>query len=240
MTTQIMYDSVDMTKIPAGARLVAAYVNGSYANVHQAHGLFPDATIVEISVTAHEDSGDVLDVERYDAGPEEAPAWVALRRRAGVIAPAVYCSLDTWPECIAAFRQQQIADPLWWIAHYDDRGDLSVGMFAKQYQNTPHYDLSIVAGPWPGLQTDGDLVLPSDIDQIVAKTTAGVLAGIQGGPVRDALAFADLWWLDHALAGTTTAAMSTAQAALVRELHTLIGQLGARPAGGAATDGATP
>jgi hypothetical protein len=57
----------------------------------------------------------------------------------------------------------------------------------------------------------------------------GVLRGMQGGPVRDALAFADLWWLDHALAGTTTPGMDAGQVQLVTDIHRLVTELASTP-----------
>lgn len=79
-------------------------------------------------------------------------------------------------------------------------------------------------GQWvPGGEVD--IVTPQDKQDIIN----GVLAGIQSGPVRDALAYADLWWLDHALAGTTSPGMTAEQQGLVTGIHQLITQLNATP-----------
>ena len=160
--TQQMYDAVDPANIPAGAQLVAGYTDGRYSNLDQIRARFPHAAVVKITVFAFDNTGDVLDVEKGDATPDQAPTWVLKRRHAGHPAPAVYCDQDTWPAVIAEFRKQGVPDPLWWIAHYDNIGTLDVGMWAKQYCSNNSYDLSIVPGPWPGVQNGTDMT-PDDL-----------------------------------------------------------------------------
>ena len=160
--TQQMYDAVTPGNIPATATLVAGYTDGHYANLDQMRQRFPHAAIVKITVFASDNEGDVLDVETGDATPAEAPAWVLKRRAAGHPAPCVYMNSDTWPQVIAEFRKAGVADPLWWVAHYDQQPTLTAGMWAKQYLSTNLYDLSTVAGPWPGIQNGPDMT-PDDL-----------------------------------------------------------------------------
>jgi nucleoid-associated protein YgaU len=148
--TRTMYDTVDAHSAPAGAGLLAGYVNGKYANMDALRKRYPHALLVGIAVTADHDGGVVLDVERGDATPAEAPGWVTMRRHDGVD-PTVYCSASIWPQVRAAFHVEHVAEPHYWIAQWDDRAVLPAGAVAKQYINTPGYDVSVVAAYWPGV-----------------------------------------------------------------------------------------
>lgn len=148
--TRTMYDGVTPTRIPAGATLVAGYVNGAYANLPALRLRFPHATCVGVAVTAGFDGGVVLDVEKGDASPAKAPGWVRMRRAAGVD-PTVYCDTSTWSEVRAAFHAAGVAEPHYWIADWDGEASVPAGAVAKQYRNESGYDLSAVAAYWPGV-----------------------------------------------------------------------------------------
>jgi hypothetical protein len=57
----------------------------------------------------------------------------------------------------AAFINAGVAQPNWWLAGYDDVPEIPAGAIGKQYANEPltggHYDLSVVADHWPGVDT---------------------------------------------------------------------------------------
>lgn len=78
-----------------------------------------------------------------------------------------------------------------------------------------------------------EVVTQQDIDAIAAKVLGGMPAVISGTmqstPVRDGLAFADMWWAEHILAGTSAPSMSPVQAGLVSQIHQLIVQLNQTP-----------
>ncbi|MDI5965708.1 hypothetical protein [Streptantibioticus silvisoli] len=148
--TRTMYDGVTVAHLPTGAPLYAGYVDGRYANVTALRKRFPKARIVEIAVLASTDAGQVLDVETGDATPAQAPGWVVSRRHAGVD-PTVYCNSSTWPAVRAAFRNAGIAEPHYWIAQYDNKATIPTGAVAKQFQNDPGWDKSVVADYWPGI-----------------------------------------------------------------------------------------
>jgi nucleoid-associated protein YgaU len=145
-----MYDSVNVESIPPTATMVAGYVDGLYANTHLLRQRFPKATLVEIAVNSHSDSGHVLDVETGDATPTEAVSWVLTRRRAGAD-PSVYCNASEWPHVRAAFKHAAVTEPHYWIAKWDNVAALLPGTVAKQFKNTTHYDESVVADYWPGV-----------------------------------------------------------------------------------------
>lgn len=151
--TRTMYDSVTVEDIPANATMVAGYVDGIYANTGLMRQKFPHATVVEIAVNSHTNAGDVLDVETGDATPSEAVLWVKLRRASGAN-PSVYCNASVWPSVKSAFRSAGIAEPHYWIAKWDGSTSIPAGAVAKQYKGASsghHYDTSVVADTWPGV-----------------------------------------------------------------------------------------
>lgn len=172
-----MYDSITAADIPANAAIVAGYVSGRYKWSNADWARFPHAVKVRIATQANVNDGHVLDVEPGDATPAQAPGWVHMRRLAGVV-PTVYCSASTWDAVRNAFRSANVPEPLYWIARYDNRPELMAGAIAKQYINPPtsggHYDLSIVADYWPGVENVMDA---ASVTQIVDAIKWQVLAG---------------------------------------------------------------
>lgn len=155
-----MYDSTEANDIPLTAEMVAGYLPpSSYAWSAADWARFPHAIKVRIAIFASVPDGHVLDVERGDATPAQAPGWVRMRRAAGVD-PTIYCNASTWPTVRQAFRDQGVAEPHYWIAKYDGVDELIPGAVAKQYANPPvhgrgHFDLSVVADYWPGVDQAG-------------------------------------------------------------------------------------
>lgn len=151
-----MYDSVTASDIPDNAVAVAGYANGEFAWSDADWARFPTAAKKSISVTPFENVGDVLDVENGDADPSQAPSWAAGRFAAG-IRPTIYCSLSAWPQVIAAFEAQGVAQPDYWIASWDGDPTIPPGAVAKQYANDSmaggHYDLSNALDSWLGSTT---------------------------------------------------------------------------------------
>jgi hypothetical protein len=146
-----MYDAVTPGNIPPTARLVAGYADGRYANLGQMRARFPHATIVSIAVR-WTTRAQVLDVETGDATPAEAVLWCT-KTMAGTANSllTVYCNTSTWPAVRAAFRGARVAEPNYWIAHYDGVASIPAGAIAKQYADPGPYDLSAVADHWPGV-----------------------------------------------------------------------------------------
>lgn len=88
-----MYDSIDISQIPKTAPAVAGYVGGRWPTFPKLKAKFPHAHRLSIAVAADEDA-DMLDIEKYDATPWQAPGWVRRQRARGIRRPAVYCSLS--------------------------------------------------------------------------------------------------------------------------------------------------
>jgi hypothetical protein len=61
--------------------------------------------------------------------------------------------------------------------------------------------------------------MPYTPAQITDFAYQGALKALESQPGRDALAGAELWWLDHVLNGTTTPGMDAAQVALIDDMH---------------------
>lgn len=154
MSDRIFFDSVTASRIPHDAVGVAGYDDGLYKWSPADWSLFPNAVHVHIAVFASTNSGQVLDVERYDATPEQAPGWVLMRRKAGVD-PSVYMNMSTWPVVRAAFQNQNVPEPHYWVAQYDGVQQIPAGATAKQYYNNNAlgYDMSFVQSFWPGVDT---------------------------------------------------------------------------------------
>ena len=149
-----MHDSVTATDIPATATMVGGYVDGDYVWSAADWARFPAAVHVPIAVFSTTNNGVVLDVERGNATPAQSVDWVRLRRAAGVD-PTVYCNLATLPLVQGAFRAAYVTEPHYWLAQWTGAPHLLAGSVATQYADPTtsggHWDLSLVADHWPGV-----------------------------------------------------------------------------------------
>jgi len=152
-----MYDSITAADIPTDCDLVAGYIDGGYKWPESWWTRFPGKVKVRVAVLASTNDGHVLDVETGDATPDQAPDWVARRRRAGAD-PTIYCNLSNMGAIMDAFNAAGVARPHLWLAHYDGDATLPAGYVAKQYADAAmtggHYDASVVADFWPGVDMD--------------------------------------------------------------------------------------
>lgn len=164
-----MYDAIEASNLPLGAGIYAGYVNGNWPSYNAIKARFPHATVVGISVSASADEGTILDCEPGNCTPEECPAWVVMRRKAGVD-PTVYCNEQNpstgWPAVRAAFRQQNVPEPHYWVANYDGNPNIPAGAVGKQYASVNNYDTSAVADYWPGVDPT-----PQGVDMAALDTT---------------------------------------------------------------------
>lgn len=116
MTTTTMYDSVTPSNIPANAQMVAAYVDGDFANVAAMQARFPTIPILTIAVSSA-DQADALDVENGDASVASIDGWLADHALKGIVVklPMIYMSLDT---AKASFPTSHPNGCYLWTAHY--------------------------------------------------------------------------------------------------------------------------
>lgn len=172
-----MYDSTTAVDIPANAQMVAGYVNGLYKWSEADWSRFLATTVrVTIAVTIDADAM-VLDVESGDATPDQAPGWAA-RQRASGRAPSIYCNLANVDAVRAAFANAGVPLPSLWLAHYDNIAQIPDGYIAKQYADQAltggHYDASVVADYWPGVDSMTEAQVQAMIDASLAKYGAAL------------------------------------------------------------------
>lgn len=117
--TVTMYDSVNVTQIPANAEAVAGYVNGFWPTFKSLEIEFPSAHKLSIAVNASVDA-ECLDVEAGDATADQAPAWVKRQLARGVKRPVVYTSVSQAPLLLRVLSRAGISRSAirLWTAHY--------------------------------------------------------------------------------------------------------------------------
>lgn len=119
MKTITMFDSIDVSQIPAQAGAVAGYLNGRWVTLPKLQREFPAAHRLSITVTASADA-DCLDVENGDATVTQAPGWVKRQLARGLYRPVVYAQASTMGTLLAALEAAGItrASVRLWSAHY--------------------------------------------------------------------------------------------------------------------------
>lgn len=176
----------------SSAELVAGYINGLYKWSAAEWDLFPDAVHVQISVTASEDAGDVLDVEKGDASPSDAPGWIERRKQAGLWRPTIYCARSVIPAVRQATGPYVLGtDYDIWVADWTGQPHSvwapgpgpSVQCAAVQYESTAKWDASIVVDEgWP--HRTAVQPAPPKTEAPVWPQGMVLKQGMSGGPVR--------------------------------------------------------
>lgn len=144
-----MFDGITPSSLPAGGGLYAGYVDGRWPWAARLTS-FRGVRLVRIAAEPSTNDGVVGD------GPPDNgtwPAWVqwTVRRRAAGVDPTMYTNASSWAAGKAAFAAAHVAEPHWWIAHYDGDPAIPAGAVAKQYASNDSYDTSSVADYWPGV-----------------------------------------------------------------------------------------
>jgi len=114
-----MYDSVDVSQIPANAQAVAGYVGGRWPTFASLLVKFPKAQHVSIAVNSSEDA-DFLDIENGDAVIDDAPAWFHRQIKRGVKLPGFYTSLSKIDTLLSVLEEHEIQRTAYRLisAHY--------------------------------------------------------------------------------------------------------------------------
>lgn len=139
-----LYDSIEADNIPADALFCAGYTSGEWPDYEKMRNERPNATVLRIAIDVSHD-GDVLDVERGDATPEDAPVWVARQRSLGRARPIVYCNESTWPDVKVRFPGEGEPEPDYWIADPTGAEHLVEGSVMTQWGQEGGCDLSAIA-----------------------------------------------------------------------------------------------
>lgn len=115
----VMYDSIDVSRIPSDAEAVAGYVNGRWATWEEVKRRFPKAKKLSIAVTSSADA-DCLDIEPGNATPSDAPGWVKRQIARGVKRPVVYANRSQMPAVLTVLERAGFErdDYRVWTAHY--------------------------------------------------------------------------------------------------------------------------
>ncbi len=182
---RIMYDAVDAADVPAsGFDLLAGYENGLYPSASGLRARFPHATVVTIDVLNQPGTAQVLDIEKGDATPDEAPAWFDASIRAGVDRPTLYFSSSDFPAIVRAMgrRSYDAWVASYGVSHCPIMSDAACRVVAWQkIDHGPHgenIDISEVYddswNPTGDEMTDEDL---KKIRQIVVEEVAAALTG---------------------------------------------------------------
>ena len=115
-----MYDSIDLSQIPASAPAAAGYVNGRWPTFARLRGQFPHALLLSIAVTAGFNA-DCLDIETGDATPADAAAWYERQKSRGVTRPCLYASASMMESGVVPVLRAAGVDRAavrLWSAHY--------------------------------------------------------------------------------------------------------------------------
>jgi hypothetical protein len=145
-----MYDGITASALPVGGDLYAGYVDGRWPSADAIAVRFPGKTVVRIAVSPSTDDGVVGDGPPDNSTWSAWVRWVVLRRAKGVD-PTVYTNASSWDAGIQAFKDAGVAEPHWWIAHYDGIANVPAGAAAKQYATNADFDTSAVSDYWPGV-----------------------------------------------------------------------------------------
>lgn len=156
---QDLYDSAVAVRIPATARRIAGYIDGPYAWTPAGWDDRPGALAATIATRATTNAGDVLDVEKGDATPDQAGDWIRRRKQAGLWVPTIYVSRASIPQVRQGTGTYQLGkDYDIWVADWTGSPHLvtaagpglELPCAVTQYENTPLFDRSAVYDPrWP-------------------------------------------------------------------------------------------
>jgi hypothetical protein len=155
----LAYDGVTVPKIPSTARIVMGYIDGHYNNIDSVRARFPDAVIIDITVT-----GDIkavmCDREKGDLTASEAAAYAVRRVKTLNKTATVYTSKDDISAVQQAVKdlsanakltRRQRKMILMFAADWTGQAHMVKGCVGTQFTNNPDYDISQIANRWPGV-----------------------------------------------------------------------------------------
>lgn len=154
--TRIGYDAIYANNAPAGGDIYIGYVGGNWPDFVPMEKAHPGKRYVSVAINNREPA-KCLDVEQFDATPEQAPGWVQDQRAAGDPLPWVYMNKNTWPTVRQQFAVQKVPEPLYWVAGYVASPPsltlppaIPAGAIGLQAYDYGPYDISFFADYIPG------------------------------------------------------------------------------------------
>lgn len=124
--TIVLYDSIDVSQIPADAPAVAGYTSGNWPTWASLAARFPHAHRLSIAVTA-DANAMVLDIENGDATVASASGWYERQKALGLHRPCFYANASTMSaDLIPAIQAARIprSSLRLWSAHYTGRAHI--------------------------------------------------------------------------------------------------------------------
>jgi Putative peptidoglycan binding domain len=91
--TLTMADSIVPGNLPPGYDAYLGYTDGRWPDFQAEVQKFPGKHVLGLAVTAADDA-EGLDVEQYDATPDQVPAWVQRQLARHVLRPVLYASVS--------------------------------------------------------------------------------------------------------------------------------------------------
>lgn len=182
--TLLMFDSIDVSQLPAGAGYCyAGYVNGNWPTYKQVVATFPGHHVLSIAVNAGADA-DCLDVESGDATPGQAAGWVARQAARGVARPCIYASVSVVDSITSLMHTAGVSrnSIRIWSAHYGSGahicGPATCGLTSTSADGTQwtdvalgrNLDQSMLAGNFFGTAPP-----PSDVTYLTAAEVEQIL-----------------------------------------------------------------
>lgn len=98
--TALMVDAINFANIPpATFKYAAGYLNGDFITPESQLDRFDGIMLIAVRALDPTQArfARTLDVERFDANPSDAPAFIMERQRAGFHDATIYCNRDTFP-----------------------------------------------------------------------------------------------------------------------------------------------
>ena len=147
--------------------MVAGYVDGLYRWTAADWARFPAAVKVRIACFASTNDGHVLDIEAGCSAPYQAPNWVRMRLAAGLPRPVLYCNRSNVGSVLGVIDAAGLHTAVAiWLADWTGVPHLASGTIATQYASPStgsggHFDLSLVADSWPGVDPPPPTPAPS-------------------------------------------------------------------------------
>lgn len=167
-----MYDAINAENLPVGGDLYAGYIDGHYNDYAAIKARFPNTLVV--SIATNPSSKAIIG----DGPPDNGtwPEWVqwTTNMRAQGIDPWMNTNVSNWAAGKAAYATAGVAEPHWWIAHYDNDPTLPAGAGMKQYASNSLYDTSVCADYLPGIDPAPVVVPPTTSEEDDELSTQSV------------------------------------------------------------------
>lgn len=186
--TRIFFDAIEPKNMPKDGDGYLGYDDGNWPDAAEEATMFPGKVIGKITTNPAHNYGSIGDGPPDNGTWPQWVGWVEMRRAAGED-PTINTNTSNWDSGKEAFREANVPDPHWWIAHYlNSPPDLKNlppipdGAVALQCYDYGGYDISVVADYWPGVDPKPAPTTSVDEEEINMKyeTTCNPTTGRAG------------------------------------------------------------